>query len=112
MKDKTRNIEVTETPQTKSQWGDSDIVREIKSQSNKQKKAPKTSKVVNDSKPRKVESKRTEKLSKERQSELIQKAKARVISNQKELETIKSKIEKQIDKVRKSFSDSVKKYRG
>jgi len=112
MKDQTRNIEVKETPQVSNQWGEGEIIREIKSQSNKEKKAPKTSKVVNDSKPRVVASKRTEKPSKERQRELIQNAKARVVANQVELEEVKEKVSSQIDKVRKSFSDSVKRWRG
>ena len=88
MKDQTRNIEVKETPQVSNQWGEGEIVREIKSQSNKEKKAPKPSKVVNDSKPRVVASKRTEKPSKERKAELVQKARARVVSNQMELKEV------------------------
>ena len=91
MKDQTRKIEVKETPQVSNQWGEWEIVREIKSESNKPKKAPKPSKVVNDSKPRKVGSKRTEKPSKERKAELVQNAKARVIANQLELKEIVSK---------------------
>ena len=35
MKDQTRKIEVKETPQVSDQWGEWEIVREIKSQSNK-----------------------------------------------------------------------------
>jgi hypothetical protein len=88
MKDSTRNIEVKETPQSVNWWGEWDIIREIKSQSNRPKKAPKPSKVVNDSKPRVVASKRTEKPSKERKAELVQKARARVVSNQMELKEV------------------------
>jgi len=88
MKDSTRNIEVKETPQSVNWWGEWDIVREIKSQSNRPKKAPKPSKVVNDSKPRVVASKRTEKPSKERKAELVQKARARVVANQMELKEV------------------------
>ena len=88
MKDQTRNIEVKETPQSVNWWGEWDIVREIKSQSNRPKKAPKPSKVVNDSKPRVVASKRTEKPSKERKAELVQKARARVVANQMELKEV------------------------
>ena len=112
MKDQTRKIVVKETPQVSNQWGEREIVREIKSESNKPKKAPKPSKVVNDSKPRVVASKRTEKPSKERQRELIQNAKARVVANQIELEVVKEKVSSQIGKVRKAFSDSVKRFRG
>lgn len=88
MKDQTRKIEIKETPQVSNQWGEWDIVREIKSVSNKQPKEAKPSEVVNDSKPRKVGSKRTEKPSKERKAELVQDAKARVVANQLELKEI------------------------
>ena len=91
MKDLTRNIEVTETPQSTDWFGEWDIVREIKSQSNRPKKEPKPSKVINDSKPRVVKSKRTEKPSKERQSEVLQKARERVIANQMELKEVVKK---------------------
>ena len=41
MKDQTRNIQVKETPQSVNWWGEWDIVREIKSVSNKQPKEAK-----------------------------------------------------------------------
>ena len=88
MKDQTRNIQVKETPQSVNWWGEWDIVREIKSVSNKQPKEAKPSEVVNTAKPRKVVSKRTEKPSKERKKELVQEARARVVSNQQELKEI------------------------
>jgi hypothetical protein len=88
MKDQTRSIQVKETPQSVNWWGEWDIVREIKSVSNKQPKEAKPSEVVNTSKPRKVVSKRTEKPSKERKKELVQEARARVVSNQQELKEI------------------------
>lgn len=88
MKDQTRNIEVKETPQSVNWWGEWDIIREIKSASNKQPKEAKPSKVVNTSKTRKVVSKRTEKPSKQRKRELVQEARARVVSNQQELKEI------------------------
>lgn len=87
-KDQTRNVEVKETAQSVDWYGEWDIIREIKSVSNKPTKESKPSEVVNTSKPRKVVSKRTEKLSKERKSELVQKAKARVVANQIELKEV------------------------
>ena len=73
----------------KSQWGKSEEIRTIKTTQKDKSKLKKDSKVVSTSETRKVSSKRTEKPSKARQSELISKAKARVISNQVELEEIK-----------------------
>ena len=73
----------------KSQWGNSGEIRTIKTTQAPKSKLVKDSKVVSTSETRKVSSKRTEKPSKARQSELISNAKARVISNQVELEEIK-----------------------
>ena len=78
----------------KSQWGNSEEIRTIKTTQKDKSKLKKDSKVVSTSETRKVSSKRTEKPSKARQSELISKAKARVISNQVELEEIKKEVKK------------------
>jgi len=73
----------------KSQWGDSEQIRVIKTTQAPKSKLKKDGKVSNTSEARKVVSKRTEKPSKERKSELVQNAKARVISNQAELVEVK-----------------------
>ena len=78
----------------KSQWGDSEQIRVIKTTQAPKSKLKKSGEVTNTTEARKVVSKRTEKPSKERKRELIIKAKARVISNQAELAEIKKEVKK------------------
>ena len=91
----------------KSQWGDSEEIRTIKTTQAPKSKLKKSGKVVSTSEVRKVASKRKEKVSKERKVELIQKAKARVISNQSDLVELK----KEAKKASKSFKASKEKYK-
>ena len=91
----------------KSQWGDSEQIRVIKTTQAPKSKLKKSGKVSNTAEVRKVASKRKEKVSKERKVELIQKAKARVISNQSDLVELK----KEAKKASKSFKASKEKYK-
>jgi predicted nucleic acid-binding Zn-ribbon protein len=100
-----RKEETTSDYLNKSQWGDSEEVRTIKTTQKKKSKPAKDSKVSNTSEARKVGSKRKEKVSKERKVELIQNAKARVISNQSDLQ----ELVKEAKKVSKSFKASKEK---
>ena len=101
-----RKEEATSDYLNKSQWGNSEEVRTIKTTQKKKSKPVKDSKVSNTSEARKVGSKRKEKVSKERKVEIIQNAKARVISNQADLVDIK----KASKKASKSFKASVEKF--
>ena len=91
----------------KSQWGDSEQIRVIKTTQAPKSKLKKSGEVSNTTEARKVVSKRKEKVSKERKVELIQKAKARVVSNQSDLVELK----KASKKASKSFKASKEKYK-
>ena len=91
----------------KSQWGDSEEIRTIKTTQAPKSKLKKSGEVSNTTEARKVASKRTEKPSKERQVELVNNAKARVISNQADLVELK----KASKKASKSFKASKEKYK-
>ena len=91
----------------KSQWGDSEQIRVIKTTQAPKSKLKKSGEVSNTTEARKVVSKRTEKPSKAKKLELISKAKVRVISNQAELVELK----KASKKASKSFKASKEKYK-
>ena len=96
-----RKEDTTSTFEIENQWGKAGEIRTIKTTQQPKSKVVKDSKVVSTSEVRKVGSKRTEKPSKERQTELIQNAKARVVSNQSELIEIKKEVKKAVKAKRK-----------
>ena len=87
-----RKEDTASTFEIENQWGKAGEIRTIKTTQQPKSKPAKESKVSNTAETRKVVSKRTEKPSKERQRELIQNAKARVVSNQSELIEIKKAV--------------------
>ena len=89
-----RKEDTASTFEIENQWGKAGEIRTIKTTQQPKSKPAKESKVSNTAETRKVVSKRTEKPSKERQRELIQNAKARVVSNQSVLMEIKKEAKK------------------
>ena len=79
-----RKEDTASTFEIENQWGKAGEIRTIKTTQQPKSTPAKESKVSNTTEARKVGSKRTEKPSKKRQSEIVNNARMRVISNQAE----------------------------
>ena len=102
-----REEETKSSFEIENQWGKYGEMRVIKTTQAPKSKLKKSGEVSNTTEARKVVSKRTEKPSKERKAELVQNAKARVISNQADLVELK----KASKKASKSFKASKEKFK-